>query len=99
MGININEAIREISSRNIFETQALIVYNKSKTVLMMPVGASTDGKKYKIWNNLPNAKEAIKVASEFGSRMGSIDFKTEIVEDIPEDPEILMCNHFLLKFY
>ena len=95
----INNAIREISISDIFTTQAMIIYNEKGAALMMPTGGEgSDGKRYKIWTNLSSRKEAESIAKEWGSDMHNIQFCAQKEEELPDDPEILLCNYFILNF-
>ena len=95
--MEINEAIQEICAGS-FKARAMIIYNETKAVLMMPVGASSDGKKYKIWDDFSSVEEAKGIALDWGKHMNSVDIRTKEIDDIPEDPEVLLCNQFLLSF-
>lgn len=95
----VNEAIRMRIIDDIYTTYAMIIFNADGAALMMPTGGvGSDGKRYKIWSNLPSREAAVEEANGWGRKMPNIRFAYQEEKDIPENPETLLCNYFLINF-
>lgn len=96
---NINDKIEEIERRDCIRTQAIIIYNEKRVALMMPDKLNTDGKRYKIWPNLSSPKEAEAIAKKWEIIHPIIQFVYKKEKEIPDNPEPLLCEYFLMEFY
>lgn len=96
---SVNEAIKEIVLRHPSIARALVIFSEQRATLIMPAGGiGSDGKRYVIWPNLSSREEAKAVAMEWGGKMPSVEIAYQREEDIPEDPEVMLVNSFILKF-
>ncbi|HRZ34046.1 MAG TPA: hypothetical protein P5548_04070 [Candidatus Moranbacteria bacterium] len=91
-----NRKIREISENNANTAHAIIMYNEKMAMLLVAAReVNDDGKSYKIWPKFSSLEEAKSKVKEFGE---NVELTCIREGEMPTDPEILLCNLFLLHF-